>query len=251
MSDTADQPPITATNDDTTMSPINTDTKGEAVDIQENALSVDSSTVPLDETNSTTLRETMNDNRSQPTLETGTIRRSGRVRKPTMQYIEAINTKQIVAETQDEQVDDEDKEQPKEVEEENDDEEDQMDEDDEDEDEDDNKVYCLCRKPDDGTVMINCDGCSEWYHAKCVGLTKSKVAKISTYYCPVCISTLPGVSGISSKGAMKPAFISKKGKPNDATTPANNNNDNTIMDTDTSSYHHLIINVLDHHAIMR
>lgn len=27
-------------------------------------------------------------------------------------------------------------------------------------------VYCLCREADDGGVMVSCDGCEEWFHAR-------------------------------------------------------------------------------------
>ena len=29
-------------------------------------------------------------------------------------------------------------------------------------------VYCKCRLPDDGTKMIQCDNCLEWYHVECM-----------------------------------------------------------------------------------
>ncbi|CAG8574751.1 8449_t:CDS:2 [Paraglomus brasilianum] len=48
------------------------------------------------------------------------------------------------------------------------------------------EVYCLCRKPDDHRIMIQCDKCREWYHLACVKLTKAKADKIRKYYCPVC-----------------------------------------------------------------
>lgn len=31
-------------------------------------------------------------------------------------------------------------------------------------------VYCLCRKPDDGSLMVECGGCAKWFHTRCVGL---------------------------------------------------------------------------------
>jgi hypothetical protein len=32
-------------------------------------------------------------------------------------------------------------------------------------------VYCWCRRGDDGTSMVGCDGCEEWFHCACVGVT--------------------------------------------------------------------------------
>ena len=31
-------------------------------------------------------------------------------------------------------------------------------------------VYCLCRKPDDGSLMVECGGCAKWFHTRCMGL---------------------------------------------------------------------------------
>ena len=33
------------------------------------------------------------------------------------------------------------------------------------------QVYCLCRKKDDGKLMVQCNECKEWFHDKCVGVT--------------------------------------------------------------------------------
>ena len=32
------------------------------------------------------------------------------------------------------------------------------------------EVYCLCREPERGR-LLGCDGCDEWFHIKCVGLS--------------------------------------------------------------------------------
>ena len=37
-----------------------------------------------------------------------------------------------------------------------------------------NKLWCLCRRPDDGKFMIECDECGEWLHNDCVGLSSSQ-----------------------------------------------------------------------------
>lgn len=65
------------------------------------------------------------------------------------------------------------------------------DEDDEDEDEgnEDTKVYCTCRSVSHGD-MVACDNedCEfEWFHWKCVGLTREPVGK---WYCPQCAAKL-------------------------------------------------------------
>ena len=60
-----------------------------------------------------------------------------------------------------------------------------FDEDDEDDDDDGElELFCICRKPDDHTVMIGCDGpCEDWFHTRCVNMTDEKVALISKWYC--------------------------------------------------------------------
>ncbi|CAG8442770.1 6543_t:CDS:10 [Ambispora leptoticha] len=50
----------------------------------------------------------------------------------------------------------------------------------------DEKVYCICRKPDDHRVMIQCDSCKEWFHIACVNLSKAEAEVIEKYFCPTC-----------------------------------------------------------------
>jgi len=66
-------------------------------------------------------------------------------------------------------------------------------------------IYCTCRKPDDGLLMVGCDGCPEWFHAACIGL--EKIPK--SWLCPWC----------SAEQAGKPDA--------DATAAANNNGTKT------------------------
>ncbi|XP_018645722.1 bromodomain containing protein,putative [Schistosoma mansoni] len=49
-------------------------------------------------------------------------------------------------------------------------------------------LYCVCRTPYEPTrVYIACDGCDEWYHPECVGLTPEQaVNHTDTYLCPTC-----------------------------------------------------------------
>ena len=37
--------------------------------------------------------------------------------------------------------------------------------------------YCLCRGPNDGSFMVECDVCQQWYHGECVKL-KVKIQKL-------------------------------------------------------------------------
>jgi hypothetical protein len=46
--------------------------------------------------------------------------------------------------------------------------------------------YCLCRGPDNGEFMIQCDVCKEWYHESCVGVGPEEAKDIDVYLCPEC-----------------------------------------------------------------
>ncbi|KAJ5234995.1 uncharacterized protein N7469_004163 [Penicillium citrinum] len=60
-------------------------------------------------------------------------------------------------------------------------------EEDEDDFEDPNEVFCICRRPDNHTWMIGCDGdCEDWYHGKCVNIDLRDEDLIERYICPNC-----------------------------------------------------------------
>ncbi|KAH8093285.1 hypothetical protein BXZ70DRAFT_392172 [Cristinia sonorae] len=48
------------------------------------------------------------------------------------------------------------------------------------------KVHCLCKKPDDGSPMILCSECNEWYHFGCVDLKEEVAEDIHIYVCSSC-----------------------------------------------------------------
>ncbi|KIV88093.1 hypothetical protein PV10_09020 [Exophiala mesophila] len=57
---------------------------------------------------------------------------------------------------------------------------------------DDGEVFCICRKGDNHTWMIACDGgCEEWYHGNCVNIRERDGDLIDKYICPTC--TRPGL----------------------------------------------------------
>ncbi|KAL0257000.1 COMPASS (complex proteins associated with Set1p) component [Diplodia seriata] len=61
------------------------------------------------------------------------------------------------------------------------------DEDDDEESGSDDGIYCICRKGDNHTWMIACDGsCQDWYHGKCVNVKESDGDLIEKYFCPRC-----------------------------------------------------------------
>ena len=45
--------------------------------------------------------------------------------------------------------------------------------------------YCLCRNPYEG-FMIACDGCEEWYHGFCVGISEVQANRCEKYLCIRC-----------------------------------------------------------------
>lgn len=48
----------------------------------------------------------------------------------------------------------------------------------------DDEVFCICRKPDDHTWMIACDGgCDDWFHGRCVNMDQRDGNLIDKYIC--------------------------------------------------------------------
>ena len=45
--------------------------------------------------------------------------------------------------------------------------------------------YCICRQPYDG-FMIGCDGCDEWYHGACIGVSESQADRYDKFKCIRC-----------------------------------------------------------------
>ena len=57
--------------------------------------------------------------------------------------------------------------------------------------EDENRLFCFCRKPDDGRPMIECGRCREWFHCLCIGLSSERFREMandenSFYRCAQC-----------------------------------------------------------------
>lgn len=50
--------------------------------------------------------------------------------------------------------------------------------------EDENEIFCICRRPDNHTWMIGCDGgCEDWFHGKCVKIDPRDADLIEKYIC--------------------------------------------------------------------
>lgn len=52
------------------------------------------------------------------------------------------------------------------------------------------EVFCICRKPDNGELMVACDGCDEWFHFKCMGIDTKYKELVNNYYCKFCDTLL-------------------------------------------------------------
>lgn len=53
-----------------------------------------------------------------------------------------------------------------------------------DDDESDDGLYCICRKGDDHTWMIACDGgCDDWFHGRCIGIDQRDGRLIDKFIC--------------------------------------------------------------------
>ncbi|XP_050428970.1 PHD finger protein 3 [Adelges cooleyi] len=53
-----------------------------------------------------------------------------------------------------------------------------------------NRLWCVCKKPHNNRFMICCDTCEDWFHGKCVGVTKALGEQMEArgveWNCPPC-----------------------------------------------------------------
>ena len=52
------------------------------------------------------------------------------------------------------------------------------------------RLWCICQQPHNNRFMICCDSCLDWYHGKCVGITKKMGKEMeeagNEWRCPAC-----------------------------------------------------------------
>ena len=56
-----------------------------------------------------------------------------------------------------------------------------------------NVLYCVCRRPDDGSFMLGCDSCDEWFHGSCIQITQQQAEAIDHYICEACTLKTKGI----------------------------------------------------------
>ena len=49
--------------------------------------------------------------------------------------------------------------------------------------------HCLCGGPNDGTFMLSCDKCANWFHGRCVNVTQEASEGLDYWACPKCAGT--------------------------------------------------------------
>jgi hypothetical protein len=52
--------------------------------------------------------------------------------------------------------------------------------------EDKGRRYCLCGGANDGSFMLGCDKCENWFHGRCVGIDKDTGNNLESWHCPMC-----------------------------------------------------------------
>ena len=113
------------------------------------------------------------------------LRRGSRIKRPAARYVpeaesadtRAAGRKRVHTET---------REDTKRAKSSTDDEEEEEEDDD---DEEDDSEYCICRRGNDGSPMICCNRCGEWFHFRCVGLSKRAAEQMQEYVCQACEGT--------------------------------------------------------------
>ncbi|XP_063822879.1 death-inducer obliterator 1 isoform X1 [Ostrinia nubilalis] len=73
------------------------------------------------------------------------------------------------------------------------------------------RLWCICRQPHNNRFMICCDGCEDWFHGKCVNITKAMGQAMEEqgieWRCPNCIKKTPKTAANTTP---KVATIQKK-----------------------------------------
>lgn len=64
------------------------------------------------------------------------------------------------------------------------------------------RLWCICRRPHNNRFMICCDKCEDWFHGKCVGVTKQMGTEMEQrgveWVCPNCLKKLQPLIKVSA-----------------------------------------------------
>ena len=88
------------------------------------------------------------------------------------------------------------------------------------------ELFCICRKPDDHTWMIGCDGpCEDWFHGRCVNMNERDGNLIDKYFCECNLApytSKPSLTVFTNQAltAPQPASAKPSGSPCAASPPA-------------------------------
>ena len=78
------------------------------------------------------------------------------------------------------------------------------------------ELYCVCRKLDNGTLMISCDNCEEWFHTRCMKIDLQHLDLLDRFFCKFCQWKGKGVTHWNRKCRMpscfKPARVKEQSK---------------------------------------
>jgi len=103
------------------------------------------------------------------------------------------------------------------------------------------KVFCFCRTNDDGSFMICCDKCDEWFHGRCVKIKRTECAYIDKYVCPTCRD-----KGLGRTTYKMTPNSNTKNAPNVTTT---NSTDGTTVDSKRLSVQERLKNLREERAL--
>ena len=72
-------------------------------------------------------------------------------------------------------------------------------------------VFCICRKPDNGSKMVLCENCEEWFHLNCIKLNVKELEEMNRkkqqYVCKNCaVFQKEGIRGNQGKQQLKEKF---------------------------------------------
>ncbi|XP_039752411.1 death-inducer obliterator 1 isoform X1 [Pararge aegeria] len=66
-----------------------------------------------------------------------------------------------------------------------------------------NRIWCICKQPHNNRFMICCDACEDWFHGKCVNITKAMGQQMEEqgieWRCPNCVKKTPSAKNIVNK----------------------------------------------------